>query len=437
MKSQEKDQDYWYKLDNAGKLFPSIATDRQTTVFRMSATLYEQIDEDILQVALKHLMLRMPYYRVTLKRGFFWYYFEKTELFPQVEEEKYFPCMYFPFRQKDMFPFRVLYFGNRISVEMTHCLSDGTGALYLLKSLVAEYLKLKKGIQPETQEGLLIPGHEVNEGEYEDSFKKYYRKKELSIPPVELALHLPLPLCERGQYHAVTGVMDADSVKKKAKQMGGTITAFLLAVYFETVLDFIKETPPHIRQGLTKPITMNVPVNLRSVFPSITMRNFFLSIIPKIVPGEKDNSFENIIAKVGGQMKDQLIKENLENFISRNVQGETSIFVRSLPLVLKDVLLPLGYILFGENLYTSSISNVGRLTMPSPLEDHIERFDFFPSPSRNNKLKAAAITFKGKLYFTFGKLTRATVIEKIFFRKLVRMGIKVKIETNSPRATGR
>lgn len=431
MDQRETQQEYWYKLDNAGKLFPSIATDRQTTVFRMSASLYEEVDEDLLQVALKHLMLRMPYYRVTLKRGLFWYYFEQTDQVPLAEKERYYPCMYFPFRKDGMFPFRVLYFGNRISLEMTHCLSDGTGALVFLKSLLAEYLKLKKRIEIEETEGILVPGQKVNEAEYEDSFKKYYRKKDLSIPPVDLALHLPFPLCDRGQYHAVTGIMDTLKVKEKAKEHGGTITAFFLAVYFDTILDFIKSTPAHIRSGLTKPITMNVPVNLRSIFPSVTMRNFFLSIIPKIVPGEKNYTFDGLIEKTAAQMKEQLEKERLEDFISRNVHGETSLFVRALPLVLKDTLLPLGYIIFGENLYTSSISNVGRLKIPAVMEEHIERFNFFPSPSRNNKLKAGAISFKDKLYFTFGKLTRVTVIEKIFFRKLVKLGIPVKIETNS------
>ena len=423
-------EDTWYKLDNAGKLFPSIANDRFTTVFRVSATLYEPVDVGLLQLALNHLMHRVSYYHVHLKRGFFWYYFEKTTTLPVIEKERYYPCIYLLFRQNGNFPFRVLYYDKKISLEVTHCLTDGTGAIIFLKSLLVEYFRLK-GIESEENSNLLIPDQEIAKEEYEDAFKKYYKETKQKVPQLETAMHLPFPLTDLGMYHIVTGIMPVNKVLSISKNFGVTLTTFFLSLYFEAFFDFIDSVPTYLKAELLKPITMNIPVNLRSIFPLKTMRNFFLSITPTLNPKEGKLSFEKLMENMATQMKEGIKKENLAPFIFRNVESETSIFIRLLPLILKDTFMPLIYLLFGENGYTSSISNIGKITMPDPINEYVERFEFYPSPSRGNIIKTTMMSYKDKLYFTFGKLTKVTIIEKIFFRKLVKMGIPVKIEVNS------
>lgn len=419
----------WYKLDNAGKLFPSIATLRCTTVFRLSVSLKENVNPEILQLALSRLIKRMPYYQVNLKRGFFWYYLEKADNIPLVEKEKDYPCMYLDFLKSGYFPYRVLYFFTRISVEMSHFLTDGTGALIFLKSLIAEYLKLKGAVIPQ-RNGILDTEEIPDEKEYEDSFKKYNTGSSKKVMQPKPAMHFPFPLIERGKYFIVTGIMQADKAVELAKKHNVTLTVLFLTFYIETVLDFIKLSPQYLKNNMFKPVSMNVPVNLRSIFESKTMRNFFISISPFVNPDDETLDFDKILSLITEQMKIGVEKENLSGYIARNVKSEASIFIRILPLALKDALMPLVYLLFGENTYTSSISNLGKVTVPEPLDQYIDRFDFFPSPSRANKIKATMLSFKDKLYFTFGKLTGETVIERLFFTKLIKAGIKVKIETN-------
>jgi NRPS condensation-like uncharacterized protein len=418
----------WYRLDNAGKLFPSIANERFTTVFRMSATMKDDIDLDLLQVALNHMMKRMPYYRVLLKRGFFWYYFEKTDEMPIVEEERQYPCMYLDFKKHASFPFRVLFYERRISVEMTHCLSDGTGTIMFLKSLLVEYLKLL-GIPGDRDGSILYYKDNPNPAEFEDSFKKYYNPTLKSEMNLTEAMHFPFPFTERGQYHVVTGIMPIKPVITMAKKRGVTLTTFFLSLYFEVLLDYIHSAPGHLRDEMMAPIAMNVPVNLRQLFPSRTMRNFFLSVTPSIDPKKGTINMDEIMSSVASQMKNSVTPERLAPFITRNIQSESSPFVKLMPLVMKDTFMPLVYNLFGENSYSTSISNVGRITMPDPLGKYIDRFSFIPSPSGGNKIKTTLVSFNDKLYFTLGKLTQVNVIEKLLFRKLVSMGIPVKIES--------
>ncbi|KMQ50228.1 alcohol acetyltransferase [Chitinispirillum alkaliphilum] len=427
----EKFSGSWYRLDNAGKLFPSIATTRCTTVFRISATLNENINIKILQSALNHLAPRLPYYQVNLKRGLFWYYLEKANYLPTIQEEKAFPCMYLGFQRSNLFPYRVIYYKRRISLEIAHFLTDGMGATRFLKSLLAEYFKLLKGIEQNSESGLLFPDETVKGEEWEDAFRKYSTETG-SIPNAKLktAMHFPFPLIERGAYYIITGIMPVEKVISKSREIGTSLNNFFLALYFESILEFISQAPVYLKRELYKPITMNVPVNLRSIFPSESMRNFFLSITPCIDPRSSILTFENIIESVSQQMKQNLDKNHLSNIINRNVKGETSLLIRLLPLFIKDAMMPFLYFAFGENLYTSSISNLGKITLPQSIAPFVDRFDFYPAPSRGNKIKATVVSYKDHLYFTFGKLTRVRVIERLFFRKLVNMGIPVKIETN-------
>lgn len=78
MKSNRKIE--WTKLDNASKIFPSIANIKDAKVFRVSCELYENIDPIFLQKSLDLTMESFPFYKSVLRRGAFWYYFENSNI---------------------------------------------------------------------------------------------------------------------------------------------------------------------------------------------------------------------------------------------------------------------------------------------------------------------------------------------------------------------
>ncbi len=119
----------WFKLDTAGKMYSSIKSSRATTLFRLSADLKKNVDPDILQLSLDHIIERFPYFNVNLRRGIFWYYFDKNESHPRIEKETYYPCMYMKIKKKGIHPFRVLYYNKKVSVEFSHIITDGAGAV--------------------------------------------------------------------------------------------------------------------------------------------------------------------------------------------------------------------------------------------------------------------------------------------------------------------
>lgn len=422
----------WYKLDNAGTLYSSIASSRVSTVFRMTVGLTEEVDPGALQKALDNVMVRFPYFNVTLRRGFFWYYYDHSDKRPLVEKEAHYPCKTIK-QKKGVFPFRILYYGRYIHLEMSHSICDGYGGLAFLKPLILEYFKVKDGIVCKNLGDIIDIDSPVNPEEYEDAFKKYYEKR---VPPPdkgEKAYHFPFDLLDKGQYLLLTGIVPVQQVLEQARAYKCTLTQFITALYFESIQDYILglEKKKRARSGHTKAnIAINVPVDLRAFFPSKTLRNFFISLNPAIDMQLGVYSREEIIDQIKGYMGLYINQKNINRYVSRNVRNEELMVLRVIPLWVKRVIMPVVYKRYGERSYTSSVSNLGRIWMPEEVRDRITSFESFPPPSAGNKLKIVMASYGDKLYISFGKTTGEKDIERIFFRKLRKLGIPVKIEGN-------
>jgi hypothetical protein len=412
----------WYPLDNAGKLYSSIISSRATTLFRLSATLTSPIQPDTLQQALGLTLERYPFFKVQLKQGFFWYYFEETDRTPIVEKEKYHPCISLSIKKRGSFPYRVYYYNNRIALELSHSLTDGTGGLQFLTELLRQYLQLQGSI-PERQE-------KVNDNqlllETENAFQKYYHK-DIPAPRAWLgnSFKLPFVMDKKGYYHIVTGIVPVRDVKKKAKAYGVSLTIFLTAIYIESLIKIQEKTGRRKR-----PIVMNVPVNMRSFFESETMRNFFVSITPAIDARLGNYPLEEIIQELQIEFSRLLTPKKLRQYIKRSVKAEQSLALKFLPSPLKDMIAPSIYSFFGEGQYTSGLSNLGVIQMPEEMEDYIERIECYPPPSIGNIVKAMITSYQDHMYISFGNLSKNRMLERVFFRRMRELGIEVTIETN-------
>ncbi len=105
----------WQKLDNTANLFPAIATHTMTNVYRISASLNEEIDRAALQKALDLVLPGFDTFNVHMRKGVFWYYFETNNKKPPlVEEENDYPCRYIEPYANNNYLFRVTYYKNRI-----------------------------------------------------------------------------------------------------------------------------------------------------------------------------------------------------------------------------------------------------------------------------------------------------------------------------------
>jgi hypothetical protein len=418
----------WFRLDNAGKVYPAIISHRRTSLFRISVSLVERVNVSKLQQALNKVIRRFPYFNVQMKAGLFWYFFETNEHTPLVEQDSIYPCMAMNVKKNRMYLFRVRAYNNRIAVEFSHVLTDGTGALIFLKTLICEYFReLGITIDISSDPTIFDINEEPDPQEYEDSFKQVYNKKLPFIRKQKRAFHLPDILDWPGHYSVITGIVSIRDVIKLTKEYSVSLTEFLAALLIDSFQEYCEE---NIQMKKFKPIVINIPVNLRPIFNTKTMKNFFIPLEPSIDPRLGHYTFREILTKVHHYMRYEVDNKMLNQQITRNVKGEMNAILRVLPLVVKNMLLTVLYNFLGENNYSSGISNLGNIVMPKEINGKIDKFEFIPAPSTGVKTKATVASFGDKMYISFGRLIKDAPIEKLFFRKMRKMGIHVKIESN-------
>jgi hypothetical protein len=417
----------WYRLDNAAILYPSLQSDRITTMFRFSATLTENIDPVILQNTLVKVIDRFPYYRVKLSKGLFWYYLEHNPKTPRIEKDVQYPCgRLIPILNRN-FLFRVRYYNRRIAVEFSHVLTDGTGGVTFLKSLVFEYLRQTGKTLTDTT-AILTIDETPDPGEFEDAYNRFY-KPALPLPETgEPAFHLKGKLVKKGVYYIITGIIPLKSIISEAKKRNVSVTVFLAAVYIDSLQEIQDKYIKNPKRK--KPISVSVPVNMRNIYPSKTMRNFSLFVVPRIDPRLGSYSFEEILAIVHHSMMTEINEKSISRQLSRNVRGQRNPIIRIIPLFIKRLFTPLLYRRLGENLFSGTISNLGKVVVPEEMMKYVDRIDFTPGPGPINKTGCSVTGFGDKLYITFGRLIHEAELERIFFTKLVRMGIHVTVESN-------
>ena len=79
MKKKKENKLYWRRLDNSAKIFPISAGKKYSTVFRLSVVLTEKIEPNILKEAVNQALSKYVSFKVKMKTGFFWFYFEENQ----------------------------------------------------------------------------------------------------------------------------------------------------------------------------------------------------------------------------------------------------------------------------------------------------------------------------------------------------------------------
>ena len=466
-----KNEKIWYELDAFAKTYSSIISEGRTTCFRLSALFSENIDLEILKNVVISLEKKYPFYNSELKKGIFWNYLQQKKTHFMIEEEKTYPCTDI---QKNN-PLRIIYFNNKLSIEIAHFLTDGKGAALFFQDLIEEYLEKryflenfekdkknnliyktekKKEIEIEKINKIINFGKKINKNEkdfenkkseknffektrellgndsglknsqkneYVDLYEKYMRKvsKETTI---KSAFHLPMKILEKGQYHITTGEIDVESLKEESKKYGTTIGKYLLSVYFKILLDRYSQAK--------NPIVIGVPVDLRKIFEETTYRNFFINITPSMDASLGAYTLSEIITYLDNYFALKITKKEFYKSIYKAMNPIQNIIIKSVPYLIKRMFFPFIFDYYGERGYTTGFSNLGIFKVNKKYEKYLKGFRFLPPPSKRCKIKMGVVSDFNKVYVNFGNLTANYDIERDFFVYLRKRGIKSKIITN-------
>ena len=417
----------WLRLDNAAKIYPAARRQHWSNVFRLSCTLKEEVDREVLRSALDVTARRFPSIAVRLRRGVFWYYLEQLWEAPAIMDESSYPLTGMSKEETRRCAFRVLHYKNRIAVEMFHSLTDGNGALVFLKSLVAEYIHQKYGTAIPAKNGVLARLDEPSEAELEDSFAKYAGPISASRQE-RTAWHLSGTM-EKGGFLNVTCLrMPVKEVLAKSKEYGVSLTNFLCAVMMMALQEMQNEKEPVVKRR--KPVKVLIPVNLRNLFESSSLRNFALYTTPEILPALGDYSFEEICAVIKSCMGAEITKKQMSMKIATNVKSEQMPIVRIMPLFIKNFVMKAIFDTVGECKSCLSLSNLGAVKLPEEMIPYIDRMDFVLGVQATAPYNCGVLSFGDTLYVNFIRNIEESELEYRFARILHSMGIHVLAESN-------
>lgn len=413
----------WLTLDNAARIYPSAFTEWSPDVYRVSVTLKAPIRVTVLQEALRRVFPRFPYFQVHLQRGLFWYYLQRDHDIPPLHAMSQVPVSVMPTQTGNRHLLRVQARGGTIAVDFSHVLTDGAGAIRFVGTLATQYLRLQ-GVQVRSWEPFLDPDESPSPGEYEDAYKRH---RDPSLPgPARLSVAYHLPDEARERSRAITGRVPVGEMLDLVRSQGVSVTEYLVALYMH-VLARIRSSGT----GGRGTVRIEVPVDMRRIHASETMRNFSLFVSPEIDASRGAWSFEEVVQRVYHDMRLQTGRRELGRQMARNVRVERNPLVRILPLFLKDMLFSYVRRRFGEDPYSGVLSNLGRIVVPEDIADHVASFGFMLGPNPRMKTNCVVFSFGDDLFITFGSVIESRELERLFFTHLVGAGIPVALVERS------
>ncbi len=425
------DEYYWDTLDNAAKLVPAVSDTRGSNVFRVSAVLFEEIDPELLQKALERALEVFPAFAVRLRRGLFWYYLDANRETPRVTKESDYPCAPIGKGRDKGFLFRVTYYGKRINLEMFHALSDGMGAAQFLHVIVCYYFNLRDGeVMPE--EYIRDYCDRVARDFDEDSFGRLAESNPTQPEKIAQpgkaekepdAFQFGGYCYDGARLGVLTLLLPADKLLGFAHELGCTMSEYLASLIIWAIWN-----TAYRRSNRSRPIVISLPVNLRGMFGSTTMRNFFghVNISVKPSPGDK---LEDIAAAVKESFASCLNREYFERQIAGNVAIEKITPVRFVPIWIKDLVMRIIFSRSEKN-YTITMSNLGRLSLPDAIADRAERFEMLLGGSRTHPKKVSLCSYGNTLAISFSSTIDDNSMERFIAKYFSERGVSATVVSN-------
>lgn len=412
-----------FPMDASATVYPYIATKTIHHSFTMEVSLDRDVEPDRLKTVVERMIERFPTLFVRMHRGAFGYKLEHVhDATPFLMPRPDILNLPYDFKHNENL-IRITYRANRLAIECFHSVTDGSGAITLLKSIVAEYYRTLGEDVPSTC-GVLSPDDAPKETETEDSFRTRYIKGGKTVGRSGKWAFQYRPKGPFETWHQTELVFPLDAIKPVAKAAGATMTEYIVALYLYAFYLAAQE------QKSKKPVVMSVPINLRPIFESETLRNFSLYFLATVPRGD-DVTFEQILENVKPEFKQGVDKDLLQRTINTNVSQQEAAAFRMLPRPVKHFVLRIGGALLGERLFTSSLSNLGVFKVPDELSGHIQTFHAILGQVPTNHIHTTAYCYNGTLGLMFSSRLASREIEHTMQRLLEERGVPTTMRDNA------
>ena len=410
------------RIDNAANIYPASLSKHYASLYRMSVTLTETVDPVVLQHALETVSDRIPTFRCELKSGMFWWHLRRMDKAPEVSPSA--PLNRFHFSDNGGFLYKVSADGRRIVLDVFHALADGTGSETFLLTLTGEYLRLKYGLKI-TYSGLVLdPSDAPDAGEVEDSFKTVFSGRKGSLEQNVPAYHIKGERLPGAGLRDIRAVLSMDAVKAVCRRMECTVTDLLVGMMLDALQKLYRADGDNRKTSVLK---VSVPVNLRPLYGSRSVRNFSSYVNLGLDVKSGYLQLDQLVRLVKMQKKTMLRSENLEPKIAANVELEESIAVRMLPLVVKKPIIDLINRHHGDIYVSQTLSNLGEIRLPEQMQPYVTEYDFILGRQRGNSGAFSCVGYNGKLFLHLSRNIFGAEYEQLFLDRAASLGLLLEV----------
>ena len=410
------------KLDNAANIYPASMSKHYCSQYRIKVTLSENIDKELLQKALETVSERIPTFRCKLKAGAFWWYLKRIDSTPVLLPVM--PLKRPDFKEQKGLLYRVSAEESSIFLDVFHALADGNGALCFLMTLAGEYIRLRYGASIRYNHLVLDPKHRPAYFEVEDSFKTVFSGRHGKLEQNVDAYHIRGRALPHSAVRDIRAVIEMEQIQAVCRSFACTVTELLIAAMLRALQEEYRNDPSKKKRSVLK---VSVPVNLRPLYNSRTVRNFSSYVNLGVDVKDGLMSFEQLVSAVKTQKAHDLQKEQLEPKIAANVELEEMFIVRMLPLALKHPIIDITNLLHGDRFCSQTLSNMGLVRLPEAMTPYVQDIDVILGRQRGNSGAFTCVSYNGKLYLHMTRKIERNAFEQAFLQQLSSLGISFQL----------
>lgn len=376
--------------------------------FRMTIVLKESINEKKLKEAVKDMKTRVPKFFVRLERNCIRDYFVYAEDIDVVEQAPGIPPREIQLFNTKKPLFRVIHSGKSISLEADHELTDGYGAMLFLRSLLARYFQLI--------------GININYCDYIHFIEDAPKDEEFADCFTECRINEKIPLnilkddentfnTKLGDYQdfcrLVNISMNTKDVIHQSKIHGTSVTEYFAAVILYAF--YLNSDKP-----VTDRMCINIPISLRGLVGSKTMRNFSDTITIGLIPSMgRGASFSEFVSSLKGSITLRTDKKALMQRINKSIMEIQNPLFNKLPRFIKLYFFKKKYYCYHGS-SVSSFSNIGLIDYPKEMAEHIELQYVAPIKIRQNQVAFCCMSTYNKCVITASQGNfKMEVVDKI------------------------
>ncbi|MFA5410181.1 MAG: hypothetical protein WC343_15510, partial [Bacilli bacterium] len=146
---------------------------------------------------------------------------------------------------------------------------------------------------------------------------------------------------------------------------------------------------------------------------------------------KNDYAFDDILTIISNKIKKELNKAILLEKFQFYVSLQQNIILRVIPLFIKDILLKSIGTIVSEHGATTTLSNLGIVSIADEIKPYIDKFDVIAYHDIYLPFKVGISSFDDKLSISFSSILVDTEIQRSFFTFLSKKGIDIRITSST------